>query len=133
MKKLLLYFHTLRRLRWIQLEYQLRYKWNLRFRGQQRPALNGSPPPSIRPTLAYKRHRLTGEQAFTFLSLTKFMDLQTVDWNYSGHGKLWTYNLNYFDFIHKMPVDEALQWMKIYAKNTELKDGLEPYPPLFGS
>ena len=128
MKKLLLYFHTLRRLRWVQLEYQVRYKWNLRFRGQQRPALNESPPPSIRPTLAYKRHRLTGEQAFTFLSLTKSMDLQTVDWNYSGHGKLWTYNLNYFDFIHKMPVDEALQWMKIYAKNTELKDGLEPYP-----
>ena len=128
MKKLLLYFHTLRRLRWVQLEHQMRYKWNLRFRGQQRPALKGSPPLSIRPTLLYKRHRVTGEQPFTFLSLTQSMDLQTVDWNYSGHGKLWTYNLNYFDFIHTMPVAEALQWMKIYAKNTELVDGLEPYP-----
>ena len=27
-----------------------------------------------------------------------------------------------------MPVAEALKWMKIYAKNTELVDGLEPYP-----
>ena len=37
------------------------------------------------------------EKSFSFLNMTHHF-LEQIDWNYSEHGKLWTYNLNYFDF-----------------------------------
>jgi hypothetical protein len=38
------------------------------------------------------------DKSFTFLNHTKnFPD--KIDWNYGGFGKLWQYNLNYFDYL----------------------------------
>lgn len=54
-----------------------------------------------------------------------------LDWNYSRNGKLWTYNLNYFDFLFdaKLEVDFGQQLIKRYVDDYgRLKDGLEPYP-----
>jgi len=71
-----------------------------------------------------------GNNEFRFLNIThKFHD--TIDWNYDAYGKLWTYNLNYFDFLNQSSIkqSEALMLMKDYVERTnELKDGLEPYP-----
>lgn len=67
---------------------------------------------------------------FRFLNIThKFKD--KIDWNYNENGKLWTYNLNYFDFLNQSSIkqSEALILMKDYIERTEeLEDGLEPYP-----
>ncbi|MDA7566603.1 heparinase II/III family protein [Flavobacteriaceae bacterium] len=67
---------------------------------------------------------------FRFLNIThKFED--NIDWNYNKYGKLWTYNLNYFDFLNQSTIDKhkALLLIKDYVNKTdELKDGLEPYP-----
>lgn len=66
---------------------------------------------------------------FTFLNLNhKF---ENINWNYPNYGKLWTYNLNYFDFLNQteMSKEEGITLIYDYIDNEyELIDGLEPYP-----
>ena len=68
--------------------------------------------------------------SFSFLNIThKFSD--RIDWNYEEYGKLWTYNLNYFDFLNQedMTKEIGLYLINDYIKNDKnLKDGKEPYP-----
>ncbi|MDA9228159.1 heparinase II/III family protein [Flavobacteriales bacterium] len=57
--------------------------------------------------------------------------MNQVDWNCSKYGKLWTYNLNYFDFLNQkdMSKELGLDLVHKYVKNDSiLKDGKEPYP-----
>jgi hypothetical protein len=71
-----------------------------------------------------------GNKEFRFLNITeKFQD--NIDWNHFAHGKLWTYNLNYFDFLNQSSIKqtEALMLIRDYVETTdELIDGFEPYP-----
>ena len=66
---------------------------------------------------------------FNFLNIKhKFED---IDWNYSVFGKLWTYNLNYFDYLNQENIskEDGLTLIYNYIKSEScLKDGLEPYP-----
>jgi hypothetical protein len=71
-----------------------------------------------------------GDGIFEFLNKPHSFD-GDIDWNFSGNGKLWTYHLNYFDFLHQAGFD----WGKgSYLINDFLDkiesnhDGLEPYP-----
>ncbi|MHB8108687.1 MAG: heparinase II/III domain-containing protein [Syntrophorhabdaceae bacterium] len=67
--------------------------------------------------------------SFTFLNKSK--DFEVIDWNFGGHGRLWTYNLNYFDFLNQelMTADEGLRSIEDYVSRFHtLRDGLEPYP-----
>ncbi|MBC3786087.1 heparinase II/III family protein [Spirosoma utsteinense] len=70
---------------------------------------------------------------FTFLNRSVYMPV--VDWNYARHGKLWTYNLNYFDFLNQADVnrpalkpDEGLRLIRQFMQAPGLIDGLESYP-----
>jgi hypothetical protein len=66
---------------------------------------------------------------FTFLNASVLMPL--VDWNYSANGKLWTYNLNYFDFLNQpaLSLEDGLGLIRQFMARTDgLRDGLEPYP-----
>jgi len=68
-------------------------------------------------------------KTFSFLNITN--SFESINWNYSLHGKLWTYNLNYFDFLNQaeFSYDEGLTLIQAFiAKGTTLKDALEPYP-----
>ncbi len=70
------------------------------------------------------------KDSFQFLNLSKHFQ-ETVDWNFGNYGKLWTYNLNYFDFLHQYQIsgEEGLALIKNYVEQDDtLKDGLEPYP-----
>lgn len=54
-----------------------------------------------------------------------------LNWNYAGKGKLWTYNLNYFDFLNQsgMTRETGLVFIQDFIAQTDtLKAGLEPYP-----
>ncbi len=67
---------------------------------------------------------------FSFLNLPHEF-IRKVDWNYEGKGKLWNYNLNYFDFLFdpKTGSDSGKKLIKDYCdSNDGLKGGLEPYP-----
>ena len=66
---------------------------------------------------------------FEFLNLSKkFKD--NIDWNYSKYGKLWTYNLTYFDFLSQENIkDNGLKLIESFIDNIDnIKDGLEPFP-----
>ena len=70
------------------------------------------------------------EKTFCFLNVSHQFQGQ-IDWNYSGFGKLWTYNLNYFDFLNQKSITtkKGLDLIKDYMETKkQLQDGLEPYP-----
>ncbi|MFD2573465.1 heparinase II/III family protein [Spirosoma soli] len=57
--------------------------------------------------------------------------IDEIDWNYSANGKLWTYNLTYFDFLNQpsLSTEEGLRFIYDFIKKiSAIKDGLEPYP-----
>jgi hypothetical protein len=66
---------------------------------------------------------------FEFLNQeVEFFDSQ-INWNYSVNGKLWTYHLNYFDFLFSASPNSGLQLIQQFISCSEdLVDGLEPYP-----
>lgn len=67
----------------------------------------------------------------TFTFLNQSVTMTTIDWNYCSHGKLWTYNLNYFDFLNQPGLDARTGLLLIrdfIAQTDSLKDGLQPYP-----
>ena len=46
-------------------------------------------------------------KCFTFLNIPHdFSD--KIDWNYRSYGKLWTYNLNYFDFLNQEEMSKEI-------------------------
>ena len=47
------------------------------------------------------------DNTFTFLNI-KHQFNDKIDWNYSNYGKLWTYNLNYFDFLHQPDINKEV-------------------------
>ena len=54
-----------------------------------------------------------------------------IDWNYAKNGKLWTYNLNYFDFLSDPALEDDLKtslMRDFTSKRLEIKDGMESYP-----
>lgn len=70
------------------------------------------------------------QNGFTFLNQTQQF-LGEIDWNYGSFGKLWTYNLNYFDFLNQpgMTPETGLALMRDFVYQTAtLRDGLEAYP-----
>ncbi len=133
--KLKLYFHTLRYLKSRQIGYRLKYmlrrrvrkitgfsyNFNLTKKGTQN--LNFTQPfPHLK--------TWTTAKTFHFLNLEKRFDAE-IDWNYPQFGKLWTYNLNYFEFLHQPDINtpSGLQLIRTHIKQTKnLKDGLEPFP-----
>jgi hypothetical protein len=54
-----------------------------------------------------------------------------IDWDYAGYGKLWTYNLNYFEFLHQMEFDKetGLRLMHDFIdQHKNLRVGYDSYP-----
>ena len=51
---------------------------------------------------------------------------EDVDWNYAVFGKLWTYNLTYFEYLNSQ--DDVTLIYNFIDHIEEVKDGLEPYP-----
>ena len=125
-KKIALYYNTLKHLRRRQISYRLWYflrnRWrkltgyNLGFPISnvgdtkteirnpkseiERPlSINVVLEPSIAAPTSFSK-----ENGFTFLNLTqKFAE--NIYWEFADFGKLWTYNLTYFDFLNQKAVD----------------------------
>lgn len=68
--------------------------------------------------------------SFEFLNLKKeFSD--SIDWNYLGYGRLWAYNLNYFEYLDQedMTSDLGEKLIELYIKQlSKCEVGMEPYP-----
>ena len=128
-EKLNLYFQTLRHVRITQLYHQIYYRMKSRLRKRKYNQL----PKQVQP-LKFNQdiQSLTsfqGKGRFVFLNREKSFD--KIDWNFSVNGKLWVYNLNYFEFLNQENItkDKGLGLIEDFISKSEtLKDGLEPYP-----
>lgn len=126
-------FHTVKYLKPIQVYYRLYYFARARWRrvsGFQYPlALYSSPKElTLQPSIASGLSR--EEERFTFLNRSHAFE-SGINWNYAAYGKLWTYNLTYFDFLHQpgMRREEGVKLIDDFIAQAEsIKDGLEPFP-----
>ena len=78
----------------------------------------------------YENSYFKKENSFTFLNISHFFS-DKINWNFNQFGKLWTYNLNYFDFLNQENIskENGLRLIQDFINNDAfLKDGKEPYP-----
>lgn len=131
LQKLSLYFHTLRYLRARQIYYQLYYKGRRSFPQSIKNFPFKGPPAELNivggleSPISFK-----APSSFKFLNLTQDFS-NGIDWDFLGYGKLWSYNLNYFDFLNQpgMSVRDGLRLIKDFcARHRQLEQGREPYP-----
>ena len=126
-----LFWRTVRHLTMRQFVYQLLSR--LRGRAKLRLSEQGATSHFLAVPNADKS---TSSTAGTFTFLNQSVYMPVIDWNYPNHGKLWTYNLNYFDFLNQrsdgsagVDVQTGLGVIRDFiAQTNELRDGLEPYP-----
>jgi hypothetical protein len=70
------------------------------------------------------------KENFTFLNLEKKFDKQ-IDWNFLDYGKLWAYNINYFEYLNQNNFDSqvGIEIIDEFIDNLETnQEGMEPYP-----
>lgn len=129
--KLVLFVNTLKHLKLKQIYYQVFFKIrNKFFKKDYTKELSKEPPRLLWNNSFSYPVSFTGDNNFVFLNQSHQFE-ELIDWNYSGYGKLWTYNLNYFDFLNQknMSKKQGLTLINDFIKNDKyLKDGKEPYP-----
>lgn len=65
---------------------------------------------------------------FAFLNKSKYFG-KKIDWNFLGYGKLWCYNLNYFEFLDSISKEVGLKLIYNYINNMKsINIGLEAFP-----
>lgn len=138
MSKLGLLYRTLRPLKRSQLLYQgvfrvCRYAvWQKPRAAAEAPVLNSDWPATIEfipPAGADACLDLeTGH--FRFIGLEHQFGSK-IDWNGANHGKLWNYNLHYFEWLWGLKPEQAktvvMDWMGKHVYDTAA-EGWEPYP-----
>ena len=136
LNKIRLYFHTLRYLKLTQFKYRIYYFIRNKFRNKASFSYKTKSLPSSFPhlklekSLAATKSIQYSDDTFSFLNLKKEFK-SGINWNDDIHGKLWTYNLNYFEFLHTptMTKEEGKVLILDFVNAIEhSKDGLEPYP-----
>ncbi|MGA0560266.1 heparinase II/III domain-containing protein [Larkinella sp. VNQ87] len=122
-----LYWNTVRYLKRQQLVYQVVN----RFRARPSLVLDDVPPVGHwLAVVAPDKPRSLNGRTFTFLNQSATFPNQ-IDWNYSAYGKLWQYNLNYFDFLNQpgMDAQQGVGLIQEFMDQTAtVSAGLEPYP-----
>jgi hypothetical protein len=132
----MLYYHTLRHLRIVQIRYRLAYT----IRGYVRQMVGFTYPKVVFSPLNYggllllpslSAARSVDVTGNTFSFLNQHVTFDTIDWNEARYGKLWTYNLTYFEFLHcaHLTPSQGLELIHDFiSKIDHCKDGMEPYP-----
>jgi hypothetical protein len=137
LQKITLYYHTIKHLRWIQIRYQLWYRLRSKWRRITKYKYNfeWSLPDFQWVSMATSIEDYTsylGNNRFRFLNIEHRFD-EKIDWDIPDYGKLWTYNLNYFDFLSQ---ENSNQYQSEYhdlihdfiLKLPKLKNANEPFP-----
>lgn len=121
-----IFIRTLRNLKLIQVRYQLLYRLR-RKRIESLIEIPDSTKLNFNDLLTTKKSYCAS--CFEFLNQKVCFD--DIDWNYAQNGKLWTYNLNYFDFLFQAEItnEESLGLITDFCeKSNTIRDGYEPYP-----
>ncbi len=135
LRKAGLYYRTLKHLRREQVQYRLYYllrrRWR-RIRPVQYPTWDGEAAPIQFAESVSAYENWDREGGFRFLNLAHdFGTPAQIDWEFAAFGKLWTYNLCYFEFLAQPQVSPAQGLAIIRAfiqKYPQLKTAPEPYP-----
>lgn len=130
--KIHLYYSTLRHLKLIQVYFQAHYRFKKLFSKtsfkNKAHLTHDVYPLSLEPGIPSPTSWDGGN--FNFLNQKKtFAD--KIHWDFKGYGKLWTYNLNYFEYLNQPGLDlkEARALLDDFCSDLEnRKEGTEPYP-----
>ena len=90
--------------------------------------LSKSAPLTLQPSVP--SYPSVDNKTFNFLNLSHTFE-NGIEWNFLEYGKLWTYNLTYFDFLQQetMSKEEGLELIYDFIDQSDtVKDGLEPFP-----
>lgn len=135
-QKIKLYFYTIRYLKWKQIYYQVKYRVRRKWRKLIKFNYNIKYPhdfkllkfgASIDNYITY-----FGEKKFKFLNIS-YEFKNKIDWDYPNIGKLWTYNLNYFEYLNQSNSEKYTKDFNhliddfIYLL-PKLKNANEPFP-----
>lgn len=129
--KLILLFNTVKYLKFKQIYYRIYYFFRNRiFKKEYNYKLKKDITPIIWRDVLYNKKSYSKENGFTFLNINHNF-IKSIDWNIDTYGKLWKYNLTYFDFLNQEQISlkEGHKLIKNYIQNdNEIIDGKEPYP-----
>lgn len=130
------YFHTIRYLKWVQIRYRVQYFLEDKLLGKKaiKPVRFSAAIPNSRSLELMDS--IAGPKSFFTPSRFRFLNLEhdfgtEIDWNNKDHGKLWTYNLNYFEFLTQAGMDQAtgLRLIRDFIRQEDrIRDGMEPFP-----
>ena len=128
MNKYIRLFNTIKYLKFTQVYYRLYYFVRARSRKISRfkyEFVKGSSSIPLNLIDSCEYYSIYKDDKFTILNLSKKFNYK-IDWNFSEYGKLWTYNLTYFEYLK---VKEDVNLIYDFIENIEsVKDGLEPFP-----
>ena len=130
--KVKLFFNTIIYLRPVQIYYRLYYYLRDRFIGYNVKKINPKKFNSINweDLINFCDSYFEKKNSFYFLNISQDFS-KKIDWNFNKNGKLWTYNLNYFDFLNQKNISKEIGLKLIYdfiENDNFIKDGKEPYP-----
>ena len=136
LRRLERYWHTLRYLRWIQIQERLRKRFSS-------PKIDVSLAPSLRVATnegasewqqpAKRNQRMVDSDTFQFLNVERTVKSQS-DWNHIDWEKLWLYNLHYFDDLTAVDAEQRNEWHRTLIQRwidenpAGQGNGWEPYP-----
>ena len=126
-----LLYHTIKYLKPIQVYYRFFYVIrNKLFRKSYNKTLKNFNPALNWESFLKSSNSYLEVNTFIFLNLSKTFH-KNIDWNYAENGLLWTFNLNYFDFLNQqeISVEEGVTLIRDYiTKNDTLKVGKQAFP-----
>lgn len=131
---LLRLYHTVKYLKPIQIKYQLKYRLkplhtDLKIFKEEVEKLKINNLKFI-PYIS-KRESYKSNNTFEFLNITKTFEENNINWKENSFGKLWSYNLNYMDYLlqSSMTKETGLKLIDTFVNSIpENVTGLEPYP-----
>ena len=130
-----LFFNTLKYLKWIQIKYRFFYlvrnKIFIRlFKSRELKLVPRLSKSLILNGGLYAEKLWQGNNVFCFLNV-EYTFQKSIDWNFDLYGKLWIYNLNYFEFLlqYDMKKEIGLNFIYDFIKSANFFSvGLEPFP-----
>ena len=126
-------YHTLKHLKLTQVYHQIKYR--LVKPTRVATSWGGAFAPVDLVDFPKKQKSLSisgGMWSFSFLNLKQSFPHDSIDWSFRDYGMLWTYNLNYFDWLHQpgMSKEQGLGTLSQYYSTRAEKNPviLHPYP-----
>lgn len=127
---------TIRYIRCIQIFFQIWYRIKNRllrisnYKRYEPCNLNSNFKCDVINILKIKNKEYLLSNKFCFLNVQHNFE-DKIDWNYCGQGKLWNYNLQYFNFLHDDSVTSSERFELLKSFSQDFLNNLvppEPYP-----